>query len=202
MWWKELEEMAEGMKSLEPYCDPTAKVKPSAVVEGPAHIGAGSIVDHFAIIQGPVWIGKNCIIGSLAKVRGPAHIADGSRIGMGTELKNTLLKGKVSIGPQCFVCDSVVEEGAFLGAMVRTSNYRLDDKTVSVEVGKKEFVDTGLKWLGAHIGARTALGINVVIFPGRIVPADSLFGPKINIEKNLPPGRYTLKQEFDFTPPP
>jgi bifunctional UDP-N-acetylglucosamine pyrophosphorylase/glucosamine-1-phosphate N-acetyltransferase len=193
--------MAERLRDLDSYQDPTARVSPHAVIEGPVYIGPRTIIDHFAILQGPVWIGANCIIGSLAKVRGPAHIADGSRIGAATELKNTLLEGAVSVGPLCFVCDSVVEEGAFLGALVRTSNFNLDYSTVSVDVGNKNFVDTGLTHLGAHIGARAALGISVVIFPGRIVPGDSLFGPKVNIEKNLPPGRYTLRQELNYTPP-
>ncbi|HEV8677446.1 MAG TPA: acetyltransferase [Candidatus Paceibacterota bacterium] len=201
MWWKQLEEMAQKLRDLKPEVEiaPGAKVSPKAVIKGPVYIGPGTIVDHFAIIEGPVHIGANCIVGDGAKIRAPAHIADGTRIGRQCELRNTILKRKVSLGPQCFVCDSVVEEEAFLGAMVRTSNFRLDRQSVSVMVDGKP-VDTGLERLGAHIGARSALGIMVIIYPGRIVPRDSLFEPGIKIKKNLAPGTYVLKQELDYTP--
>ena len=43
-----------------------------------------------------------------------------------------------------------------------------------------------------RFGARTALGIQVIILPGREVPPNSLFGPRLTVEKNLPPGRYGL----------
>ncbi len=200
MWWKQLEEKAEELRDFTPYIHPEARISPQAIIEGPVHIELGTIVDRFAIIQGPVYIGANCIVGDGTKIRGPSYISDGARIGRQCELRNTIVGKKAAIGPLSFVCDSIVEEEAYLGAMVRTSNQMLDRSTAKVMVDGK-LVDTGLEKLGAHIGARAELGIQVIILPGRSVPADSLFGPRITIAKNHPPGRYVLKQEFDYIPP-
>lgn len=60
-----------------------------------------------------------------------------------------------------------------------------------------ETVDTGLEKLGCLIGARAALGIQVIILPGRVVAPDSIFAPRITIEKNLPPGRYRAIQQLE-----
>jgi acetyltransferase-like isoleucine patch superfamily enzyme len=102
----------------------------------------------------------------------------------------------VAIGPQCFVADSKIENDAYLGAQVRTSNHRLDKRTVEVLVDGKR-VDTGLEKLGCLIGARSALGIQVIILPGREIAPDSIFAPRVTIEKNLPTGRYRLAQPLE-----
>ena len=106
------------------------------------------------------------------------------------------LEERVTIGPQCFVADSKIEREAYLGAQVRTSNHRLDKATVKVMVDG-EAVDTGLEKLGCLIGAQSALGIQVIILPGRIVAPGSIFAPRITIEKNLPPGRYRQAQQLE-----
>jgi bifunctional UDP-N-acetylglucosamine pyrophosphorylase/glucosamine-1-phosphate N-acetyltransferase len=60
-----------------------------------------------------------------------------------------------------------------------------------------DWVDTGLEKLGCLIGAGASLGIQVIILPGRVVPPDSSFAPRITVEKNLPPGRYRLAQKLE-----
>lgn len=124
-------------------------------------------------------------------------IGDGVRIGFATEIKNAILEAHVTIGPQCFVADSKVEREAYLGAQVRTSNHRLDKRTVEVMVDGERH-DTGLEKLGCRIGQGAALGIQVVILPGREIAAGSIFGPKILIEKNLPRGRYRAAQQIEI----
>lgn len=197
MWWKRLTESADALTKTLEVRHPTAQIAQSAVLEGMISVGEHSQICHGAYIKGPVVIGKNCLIGNNTMIRGPLTIGDGTKIGFGTELKNAFIGPGVMIGPQCFVADSVVDEGAYLGAMVRTSNHRLDGKNVTVMDSSGVSQDTGHEKLGCHIGARARLGIQVIIFPGRSVPEDSLFGPRINIEKNYPPGRYTLKQQLE-----
>ena len=100
------------------------------------------------------------------------------------------------IGPQCFVADSKIEHDAYLGAQVRTSNHRFDKASVKVMVGG-EAVDTGLEKLGCLIGARSTLGIQVIVLPGRMIAPDSSFAPRITVEKNMPTGRYRLSQQLE-----
>lgn len=200
MWWRELEDRADALTTLDGVLeiDASAWVAPDAVLDttrGSIRIGPNSRVCSGAHLVGPVEIGRDCLIGNLSMVRGCTAIGDGTRIGFAAEIKNSIIEQRVTIGPQCFVADSKIESDAYLGAQVRTSNHRLDKGNVEVLVGGKP-IDTGRDKLGCLIGARAALGIQVIILPGRIVAPDSLFAPRITIEKNLPSGRYRQSQQL------
>jgi NDP-sugar pyrophosphorylase family protein len=204
MWWREL----QAQKDLWPAfpdtdasltVDPTAIIADGAVLDttrGPITIGPRTKICRGAHLQGPITIGGDCMIGDLAVVRGPAQIGNGTRIGFAAEIKNAIIGEGVSIGPQCFVADSKIENDAYLGAQVRTSNHRLDKATVKVMVDG-DAVDTGLEKLGCLIGARAALGIQVIVLPGRVVAPDSVFAPRVTIERNLPSGRYRPTQQLE-----
>ncbi len=199
MWWTELRAQSDALSTLSRDVSPEASVSPEARIIGDVEIGAGTRICAGATIHGPVQIGRDCLIGNNAFIRGHTRIGDRCRIGFATEIKLARLGDDVSIGPQCFVADSLVEEGAYLGALVRTSNHRLDGGTVKV-MQNGALLDTGLDKLGAWIGARVALGVGVIILPGRVVAAGSQFGPRITIEKNLPRGRYRLEQRLQCFP--
>ena len=179
--------------------DRTADISASAVLDasrGPIVIGARTRICPGAYIEGPVAIGSDCLVGNLAMIRGTTSIGGGVRIGFSTEIKNALIEERVAIGPQCFIADSKIERDAYLGAQVRTSNHRLDKRTVEVIVDGQRF-DTGLEKLGCLVGARAALGIQVILLPGREVAPDSIFAPRITVERNLPSGRYRLAQQLE-----
>jgi len=204
MWWRELEAQAREFRELLPEghavdVHPSASVSASATLDasrGPICIGARTRICDGAHIQGPVTIGADCLVGNLAIVRGTTSIGDATRIGFATEVKNAIIEDKVTIGPQCFVADSKIEREAYLGAQVRTSNHRLDRASVKVVVDG-EWIDTGLEKLGCLVGARSSLGIQVIVLPGRVIAPDSSFAPRITVEKNLPAGRYRLPQQLE-----
>ncbi|QXH50794.1 hypothetical protein KSS94_23065 [Pseudomonas fakonensis] len=196
MWWVELQRQASKFERLEAYIHPNAKVAPTAMLVGSVRVEEGAIICHGAYIEGPVVIGKNCRVGNYSMIRGSTSLASGVRLGFGVEIKNAIIGCDVSIGPQCFVADSKIEHGAYLGAQVRTSNHRLDRQAVKVWLGG-ELVDTGMEKLGCFIGAGASLGIQTIVLPGRMVAPGSLFAPGLVIEKNLPSGRYRIKQQLE-----
>lgn len=200
MWWLEVAAVDKrAISGPELQIAAGSIVSADAVLDatsGPIVIGQGTRVCPGAILEGPITIGSGCLIGNGAFVRGSTIIGDGTRIGFGTEVKNARIGQRVMIGPQCFVADSLVEDKAYLGAQVRTSNHRLDGATVEVMVGGRR-VDTGLHKLGCWIGASAALGIQVIVLPGREIAPGSQFAPRITIERNLPVGRYRLKQALE-----
>jgi len=199
MWWNDLAAMADALSTLPPHVDSSAQVSPRAIVRGEVRIAAGSRICDGAQLHGPVSIGRDCLIGNNALLRGPLHIGDGVRIGFASELKNALIGDGACIGPQCFIADSRVDARAYLGALVRTSNHRLDGATVTVHIGDT-VIDSQRDKLGAWIGEGAALGVGVIILPGRIVAPGSQFGPRITVERNLPPGRYRLLQSLHSQP--
>jgi len=202
MWWSEIASLGERLPADPRFgtgVAPTARIEDGATLDessGPIAIGAGTLVCAGAVLKGPVIIGRDCLVGSSVMLRGPALVEDGVRIGFATEIKNARLARGATIGPMCFVADSRVDEEAYLGAQVRTSNQRLDRKGVSViEAGAR--ADTGMDKLGCWIGARASLGIQVVVLPGRVVAPDSLFEPRITIDRNYPQGRYRVPQTLE-----
>ena len=202
MWWKLLQQNAEKLlNDLELCIDPSATIAGTAILKGRVSVGRNTVICPGAFIQGPVQIGDDCLIGNNTMIRGSLTIGKGSRIGYAAEIKGSIIGENVMIGPMCFVGDSVIDDGAYLGAMVRTSNQRLDRKSVSVMHDGVRY-DTGMEKLGCYIGAYASLGIQVIILPGRMIAPGSLFGPRVTVEKNLPAGRYTLKQELSSSPLP
>lgn len=200
MWWDEIQNLAARIEAAAPdgasQIDPLAIVDPAATIddsEGPIVIGPGTRICAGALLRGPIVIGSDCLIGNQSMVRGATYIGDGVRIGFSAEIKQALIHDRVSIGPMCFVADSLIDEGAYLGALVRTSNHRLDRQPVAVRDGDRE-IHTGLEKLGCWIGARSALGVQVIILPGRVIAPDSLFEPRVTIARNYPRGRYRVQQ--------
>lgn len=173
-WW---EELGEARAEAEPM------------------VGANTTIAEDAIIRGDVVIGDNCMIGNGVIIRGHVRIGNGVRLGYGVEIKNAIIRDNTWIGPLCYVGDSVIEEEVYLGALVRTSNHRLDRANIKSWNGV-ELEDTHREKLGCWIRTKTSLGVGVVILPGRIVPEDSVFSPHIVITRNYPVGVYQLVQNI------
>ena len=200
MWWREVLALT-GRLEIEldgrgTQVSPTAEIAISAILddsEGPIVIGPNTKVCDGAIIRGPVIVGSDCLIGNYSLVRGPVVFGDKSRIGFSTELKRCVIGKRVMVGPQCFIADSRIDDDAYLGAMVRTSNHRFDHLPIAVfESG--ELINTGSEKLGCWIGEGAALGIQVIVLPGRIIASNSVFEPRATITKNLPAGHYRVSQ--------
>ena len=68
----------------------------------------------------------NCLIGNFAFIRPGTIISNGVKLVLPPKLKCGYWS-EATIGPQCFIADSVVANQAYLGAQVRTSNHRLDE---------------------------------------------------------------------------
>jgi bifunctional UDP-N-acetylglucosamine pyrophosphorylase/glucosamine-1-phosphate N-acetyltransferase len=206
MWWLDVERLAETVAASAARAPQrraaSAVIEPGAVLDessGPIVIGEGSKVCAGAVLRGPLVIGDHSLIGNNAMVRGPAVIGSTVLIGFAVEIKQALIADGVSIGPQSFVADSRVDAGAYLGAQVRTSNQRLDRQPVSVRHQGREYPGVRDK-LGCWIGARAALGIQVIVLPGREIEADSVFEPRITINRNYPSGHYRLQQAVELAP--
>ena len=200
MWWHDIialdKRIADLLATSEVLIADSARIEPGVILDescGPIAVGANSIICSGAIIRGPVVIGRDCLIGNYALVRGSTQIADGTRVGFATEVKHSIIGHGVSIGPQCFIADSLIDAGAYLGAMVRTSNHRLDRKSVRVSQ-ENELVDSGCEKLGCWVGKGASLGIQVIVLPGRVIAPDSLFEPRITVSRNLPTAHYRLSQ--------
>ena len=132
----------------------SAKVAPTAFINGPAIIGKDAEVRHCAFIRG------NAIVG------------EGAVVGNSTELKNVILFNKVQVPHYNYVGDSILGYKSHMGAGSITSNVK-SDKTLVTILTKEGKVETKLKKMGAILGDNVEVGCNSVLNPGTIIGKES-----------------------------
>ena len=136
----------------------SAKIAPTAYINGPAIIGEDAEVRHCAFIRGKAIVGNGAVVGN------------------STELKNVILFNKVQVPHYNYVGDSILGFKAHMGAGSVTSNVKSDKKLVIVK-NREEKVETGLKKFGAMLGDNVEVGCNSVLNPGTVVGKNSNIYP-------------------------
>jgi len=128
----------------------SAKVAPTASINGPAIIGEDAEIRHCAFIRG------NAIVGN------------GAVVGNSTELKNVILFNQVQVPHYNYVGDSILGYKSHMGAGSITSNVKSDKSLVIVNSGDLK-LETGLKKFGAILGDYVEVGCNSVLNPGTVI---------------------------------
>ncbi len=121
-----------------------------------------------AFINGPTIIGKNAEIRHCAFIRGNAIVGENSVVGNSTELKNVILFNNVQVPHYNYVGDSILGYKSHMGAGSITSNVKSDKKLVVVKYGE-ERIETGLKKFGAMIGDNVEVGCGSILNPGSVI---------------------------------
>ncbi|MBO4941774.1 MAG: UDP-N-acetylglucosamine pyrophosphorylase [Clostridia bacterium] len=128
----------------------SAKIFPSAYIEGPCIIDENSEVRQCAFIRGSVIVGKNCVVGN------------------STEMKNSIIFDNVQVPHFNYVGDSILGHRSHLGAGAVTSNVKSDKTLVTINLDGEK-IETGLKKFGAMVGDFTEVGCNSVLCPGTVI---------------------------------
>ena len=156
----------------------SAKVAPTAYINGPAIIGKDAEVRHCAFIRG------NAIVG------------EGAVVGNSTELKNVILFNKVQVPHYNYVGDSVLGYKAHMGAGSITSNVKSDKTLVKVHT-KNGDIETGLKKFGAMLGDNVEVGCNSVLNPGTVIGKSTNIYPTSMVRGFVPENSiYKTKTEI------
>lgn len=145
----------------------SAKIAPTACLNGPLIIDEGAEIRHCAFIRGNAIVGKQAVVGN------------------STELKNVILFNKVQVPHYNYVGDSILGFGAHMGAGSTTSNVK-SDKTLVIVKGQQESYPTGLKKMGAILGDRVEVGCNSVLNPGTVIGKDSNIYPTSMVRGIVP----------------
>ncbi len=136
----------------------SAKVAPTAYINGPAIIGENAEVRHCAFIRGNAIVGNNAVVGN------------------STELKNVILFNNVQVPHYNYVGDSILGYKAHMGAGSITSNVKSDKKLVVIK-NSNEMIETGRKKVGAMIGDNVEVGCGSVLNPGTVIGRESNIYP-------------------------
>lgn len=145
----------------------SAKVYPSAYINGPTIIDEEAEIRHCAFIRGNAIVGKGAVVGN------------------STELKNVVLFNKVQVPHYNYVGDSVLGYKAHMGAGSITSNVKSDKTLVVVKAGEERF-ETGLKKFGAMLGDEVEVGCNSVLNPGTVIGKKSSIYPASSVRGYVP----------------
>ena len=187
--WEALKGISEFIKKLGPTLDPekfekrgediwvakSAKVAPTACLNGPLIIDEEAEVRHCAFIRGNAIVGKGAVVGN------------------STELKNVILFNKVQVPHYNYVGDSILGFKAHMGAGSITSNVK-SDKTLVVVKNGEEKMETGLKKFGAMLGDHVEVGCNSVLNPGTVIGPDTNIYPTSCVRGCIPAGKIYKKQ--------
>lgn len=195
--WHILRVMERYLGQQEKRVDRTALISKTAVLNGNVVIGPKvKVLDH-AIIQGPAYIGEGTTIGSGALVR-QSMIGTNCVIGFKTEVTRSYLNNNVWTHSN-YIGDSIVDSNVSFGAGAVTGNLRFDEGNVHVYV-KKEKVDTGTPKFGAIIGRGARFGIHCGINPGRKIGCNSFVGPGVLVAEDIEDNKMVLsKQQLKTT---
>lgn len=153
----------------------SARVAPTACINGPAIIGKNAEIRHCAFIRGNAIVGEDAVVGN------------------STELKNVVLFNRVQVPHYNYVGDSVLGYRAHMGAGSITSNVK-SDKTLVVVKGKDEQIETGLKKFGAMLGDCVEVGCNSVLNPGTVIGRRSQIYPTSCVRGVIPADSIYKKQ--------
>ncbi len=145
----------------------SAKVAPTACINGPCIIDEEAEVRHCAFIRGNAIVGKGAVVGN------------------STELKNVVLFNKVQVPHYNYVGDSVLGYKSHMGAGSITSNVK-SDKTLVVVKAKEGQIETGLKKMGAMLGDNVEVGCNSVLNPGTVIGRNSNVYPTSCVRGCIP----------------
>lgn len=151
------------------------KIDPSVRIEGPAIIGDGCHLRHGAYLRGNVILDTGCVIGN------------------SSEIKNSILMQGAQVPHFNYIGDSVLGEGAHLGAGAICSNLRSDKASVIIKFGEKS-LDTGLRKLGAILGDHVEIGCGTVLCPGTVVGKNTSVYP-LTLARGVYPKDSIVKQD-------
>uniref|UniRef100_UPI0040563373 UDP-N-acetylglucosamine pyrophosphorylase n=1 Tax=Agathobacter sp. TaxID=2021311 RepID=UPI0040563373 len=195
--WEALKGISDYIKELGPTLDKeifeekgeniwiakSAKVAPTACLNGPLIIDEDAEIRHCAFIRGSAIIGKNSVVGN------------------STEIKNDIIFNGVQVPHYNYVGDSILGYKSHMGAGSITSNVKSDKSLVVVKdvYDTKEEIETGLKKFGAMLGDYVEVGCNSVLNPGTVIGKNSNIYPVSMVRGVIPANSiYKNKDEVVF----
>lgn len=190
--WQWLKQIGPALAACEE--PPSAPDFAHVIVRGPAWIHPSVTFVGAATLIGPVWIGANTEVRPGAYVRGNVIVGEGAVLGNSCEFKNCLLMDRVQVPHFSYVGDSILGNGAHLGAGVICSNLRLDQQAISVHA-EGQIHHTGLRKLGAILGDQAEVGCNAVLQPGAILGPRALVMPLTAFAGYLPAAQLAYQRQ-------
>ena len=170
--WEALKGISEFIKKLGPTLDPEKFEKRGEDI----WVAKSAKVAPTACLNGPLIIDEDAEIRHCAFVRGSAIVGKGSVVGNSTELKNDIIFNSVQVPHYNYVGDSILGYKSHMGAGSITSNVKSDKTLVVVKDMLGDFVEIGCN---SVLNPGTVIGRHTNVYPlssvRGVIPANSIF---------------------------
>lgn len=174
-WLKKFEDSVDVLNNIEQLFSKldsqvieNASIDESVVINGPVHIGKGTVIQPHVTIEGPVIIGENVTISSHAVIRNNAFIGSNCVVGHAADIKRSLCLNKSKIQDLTFVGDSVLGVGARIGSGTIIANRKFDQSLIHYTKNKQK-VNSTRDFFGAIVGTYSRIGANCTLMPGTTI---------------------------------
>mgnify|MGYP001611856150 CR=1 FL=1 len=159
------------------FIDSGATVKPGVVLDaesGPIYIGKNAKIFPNAVIEGPAFIGANTLIKIGAKICESTSIGEMCKVG--GEVEASIIHSYSNKQHDGFLGHSYLGMWCNLGADTNNSDLKNSYGHVKVQVNGK-MVDSGSQFVGLTMGDHSKSGINTMFNTGTVVGVSSnVFG--------------------------
>ena len=144
------------------------------IVDGIA-IHHTAVIERNAILKAPAIIGEDCFISSDAYLRNGVFLDKSVSIGMGCEIKQSIIFSGSSMSHFNYIGNSIIGHNVNFEAGAITANHYNErgEKRISVMFDSK-LIDTGLEKFGSLIGDNSKIGANAVLSPGTILQPNTI----------------------------
>ena len=134
-----------------------------------------AMIETGAILKAPVIVGEDCFVGANACLRGGVFLDGSVKIGMGCEIKTSIIFSNSAIAHFNFIGDSIIGSHVnFEAGAVAANHYNeREDKIISILINAA-IINTGVIKFGTLAGDHSKIGANAVLSPGTILPPHSI----------------------------
>lgn len=175
--WAWIQSIAEALKSFDFLeSDHLDNLPPGLTIVGDVFIHPSVTLPPYGVIEGPAWIGAHTIIRPGVFIRGNVIVGEHCVLGHACEYKNALLMDHVQTAHFNYIGDSILGSHSHLGAGAILANVRLDRQNIKAHTPDGP-IQTDFKKFGACLGEGVEIGCNAVIQPGSLLGKKSWVGP-------------------------
>lgn len=156
------------------------------IVTDGMYIHKTAIIENSALLKAPLYIGPDCFVGSNACLRNGAILVKNVKVGIGCEIKSSILFDGSAVAHFNFIGDSIVgcHVNFEAGSIIANHYNERPDKTIFV-LWNGAAINTNSEKFGALIGDHSKIGANAVVSPGTILPKHSIV-KRLELVEQLP----------------